>query len=55
MIKMKRLHLRLWVKVLIILVIFIGLFTILNNQYKNGVEKCVNAGNSISYCKGALK
>lgn len=50
---MKKLRLRGWVKVALVGVVVL---TILSNiHYESAVDKCVNAGNSQTYCENGLR
>lgn len=49
---MKRLKLRGWVKVTLIV---IALLVINNRMTNQAIEQCVNSGNSYNYCESGLK
>ena len=52
---MKKLKLRMWVKV-VLLVIFVGsLLAISNNHTNKAIDRCVNAGHSQNYCETGLR
>lgn len=52
---MKKLRLKKWVKVVMVVSAFTFLIVLYNNQYKNAVRQCVNAGNSQNYCESGLR
>ena len=43
------------VKFLMVGVVVVLLINANNNLYKDAVQKCVNAGNSQSYCENSLR
>lgn len=49
---MKKIKLRMWIKVVIVLVAFGMLNGVIT---KKGINDCVNSGNDISYCENVLK
>lgn len=39
----------------VVILIIVGLINLLDKQYKNAINDCVNAGHSKSYCENHLK
>lgn len=52
---MKKLKLRMWVKVGLLLIVMGMLICFLENQENKAVSQCVNAGHSQTYCENGLK
>lgn len=52
---MKKLKLRNWVKTTMVMLSVVGIFVLLNNQYENAVDECVNNGQSYAVCFNNLK
>ena len=50
-----KLKLRMWVKVVFVLVIIGGIMMISKNHTDKAVDQCVNAGHSVNYCKTGLR
>lgn len=46
----KRLRLKNWVKIVILIIVIIGLTVLLNIHTENAFNQCVNNGNSYDFC-----
>lgn len=40
--------------IIVILLIAIGIILILDYSYQKNIEKCVNGGNTVTYCENEL-
>ncbi|MCQ2978236.1 MAG: hypothetical protein MJ245_00365 [Clostridia bacterium] len=47
--------LRLWVKVVLVGLVFGGLIALDNKTYNDAVDQCVNAGHDVNYCESGLR
>lgn len=48
---MKKLRLRSWVKVTMIIIAIVGMLSLLKSQQDKAIESCINYGNTIEYCE----
>lgn len=48
---MKKLRLKKWVKVTLLVIMFIGLINLLNLQRERAIDECLSKGNTFSYCQ----
>lgn len=51
---MKKMKLRVWVKVVILVIVLLGVFKLTDNYTKKEVRNCIESGNSQSYCEYEL-
>ena len=52
---MKRLKLRKWVKVTLVIIGVMVAFIISNNHYNRSIDKCIKTGHTQGYCETGLK
>lgn len=51
----KKLKLRKWVKVTLIVIATIGVLAMFNKGTDRAIQSCIEAGNSVTFCERVLK